>query len=54
MENTVAIKDELNEQAKHLSLCVSELEGDVLNGKEAVTDLSVNLKVAKKRTDNVA
>lgn len=53
-ENAVAVKGKLTEQAKHLSVCVTELDGEAMNGRETVADLNVKLKAAEERAEYVA
>lgn len=48
-EDVVAVKGKLTEQAKQLSVCEAELEGEIMSGKETVADLICKLKAPGKK-----
>lgn len=43
-QNAVTVKEKLTEQFKQLSACGTELDREVVDGKETVADVNVKLK----------
>lgn len=50
---TMAVKGKLTEQVNQLSLCVTELKSEVINGKETGAELKFRLKAPEKRAEDV-
>lgn len=53
-ENAVTVKEKLTKQVKQLSVRVTEIECEVMNGNETVADLNAKLMVAQKYPEDVA
>lgn len=52
-EDAVNVKEKLTEPVKQLSLCVTELKGERVSGKDTVADFNVRLEAAETRAEDV-
>lgn len=53
MKNAVAVKEKLKFQVKQVLAPMTEIEKEVMNGKETDADINAKLMVAGKRAENV-